>query len=180
MNIKNNKELIAVEHQVKYVFFWGHRKTRNKVTKSCFSQWYESPFSSEGVQYKTAEHFMMAEKAKLFGDDEAFQEIIAADEPGKAKRLGRGIKHFDEQLWLEHRFEIVIKANFLKFSKNPELKHFLLNTNERVLVEASPVDPIWGIGMATDHPDVLKPECWKGTNLLGYALMQVRQQLLES
>ena len=180
MNINNIEALIAYmsEKESKFMFFWGHRKVADKVTKSCFSQWFESSFSHEGIQYKTAEHFMMAEKAKLFDpESDVFSKIIEAKDPGKAKKLGRQIKHFDEQIWLEQRFDIVVKGNYLKFSQNPELKQFLLNTSYRVIVEASPVDPIWGIGMAADHRDAANPKRWKGLNLLGFALMQVRDQL---
>lgn len=179
MKITNTEELIsyASDNKIKFMFFWGHQITKNKITKSCFSQWYESPFSQDGITYETAEHYMMAEKANLFNDGEAFTKIIEAKAPAKAKKLGREISSFDDQLWLKHRFDIVEKANFLKFSQNPELKEFLLNTKNRILVEASPVDPIWGIGIANDHPDVENPKRWKGLNLLGFALMQVRNQL---
>ena len=180
MRLSSTEELISYSSEgkrIKYMFFWGHQKSKHGITKSCFSQWYESPFSQEGITYKTAEHFMMAEKAKLFNDSKAFNKVIAAEEPGKAKKIGREIVNFEEQLWLENRFEIVKRANFLKFSQDSELKQFILNTENRVLVEASPVDPIWGIGMATDHPDVENPKLWKGLNLLGFALMLVRDEL---
>ena len=180
MRLSNKEELISYVlkgKRIKYMFFWGHQKSKHGITKSCFSQWYESPFAHEDITYKTAEHFMMAEKAKLFNDTKAFNKIISAEEPGKAKRIGREIVNFEEQIWLKNRFKIVQQANLLKFSQDPELKKFILNTENRVLVEASPVDPIWGIGMASDHPDVESPKLWKGLNLLGFALMLVRDEL---
>ena len=120
---------------------------------------------------------MMAKKAELFKDDEVLEKIIQCNSPAEAKKLGREVKNYDDKLWLENRYEIVKQGNFYKFSQNLDLKNFLLNTKDRVLVEASPVDPIWGIGMAEDHKDVLNPEKWKGLNLLGFALMEVRDEL---
>jgi len=127
--------------------------------------------------YKTAEHWMMAKKAELFRDNEVLARIIKANSPAEAKKLGREVKNYNENLWLAARFEIVKEGNYHKFSQNPELKTFLLNTKNRVLVEASPVDAIWGIGMASDDKDVMNPKKWKGLNLLGFALMEVRDEL---
>ena len=162
----------------KYLFFWGHRPNKDgSIGKSCFSQWWESVFTVDGQAYKTAEHYMMAQKAKLFGDHIMFQKIISCNSPGEAKKLGRKVKNFDGEIWEKHRFEIVKTANFYKFSQNSDLKTFLLNTNNRILVEASPLDPIWGIGLAADHANANNPQKWKGLNLLGFALMEVRDQL---
>jgi len=120
---------------------------------------------------------MMAEKAQLFGDKETRRAILAATDPGKAKALGRGVVGFDESVWLKHRWSIVVQANALKFSQNEAIRHFLLGTGTRVLVEASPVDRIWGIGLAADAPESQDPANWQGLNLLGFALMEVRSQL---
>lgn len=180
LNIKNREELlthIEKDSDVEYLFFWGHQKPKNGVSKSCFSQWYESPFSDDGVQYKTAEHYMMAEKAKLFNDEQILSKILNANKPIEVKKLGRKIQNFKEDTWLKHRFDIVRKANLLKFDQNSKFKDFLLNTNNKVLVEASPVDNVWGIGMASDNPLVQDPQNWKGLNLLGFALMVVREEL---
>ena len=180
MKIGSREELVDfVNHgnKVKYVFFWGHRPPKTGVSKSCFSQWYASPFVIEGISYSTAEHYMMAEKARLFGDEENREKIITTGNPGEAKKLGRRVKGFEEHLWVKHCFDIVIAGNLAKFSQNPELKGFLLNTGNRVLVEASPKDRIWGIGLAADNPDVENPNLWQGLNLLGFALMVVRDQL---
>ncbi len=180
MEIRSRDQLIDFinyGNEVKYVFFWGHQKTTNIISKSCFSQWYESPFESDGNQFQTAEHFMMYHKAMLFGDTSTASQVLAADNPGKAKSFGRMVQGFNESKWLEHRFEIVVKANLAKFSSHPDLKAFLLNTADRVLVEASPVDKIWGVGLAMDNPVIENPNLWKGLNLLGFALMDVRDQL---
>ena len=169
---------IAGGFEPKYVFFWGHQPSSGgRVTKACFSQWWEGPFSADGIEYRTAEHFMMASKARLFGDAVTLERILAAPHPKQAKDLGRSVAGFDEAVWLAHRFEYVVAGNLAKFSQNPELADFLLGTGKRVLVEASPVDRIWGIGLAADSPDAGWPDRWKGLNLLGFALMEVRYQL---
>ena len=174
--MKYNIDTIAPES--KFLFFWGHQPSKDgTITKTCFSQWWLSSFKVNGVTYKTAEHWMMEKKAELFNDNEVLNKIIKANSPAEAKKLGRQVKNYDDAIWLENRFEIVKEGNYHKFSQNPDLKAFLLNTDERVIVEASPVDPIWGIGMAGDHKDVLNPAKWKGLNLLGFALMEVRDEL---
>lgn len=171
-------EFINHGNRAKYIFFWGHRQHKSEVSKSCFSQWYESPFEFNQIVYPTAEHYMMAEKARLFEDRESLRQIIAAKNPGEAKRLGRGIQGFDDSHWVEHRLQIVIEGNLAKFGQHPALKEYLINTQNRVLVEASPQDRIWGIGLAVDHPAAENPNLWKGLNLLGFALMEVRERLI--
>lgn len=180
MNIRNNEQLCAwlqQKNRGKYVFFWGHRPPKKGVNQSCFSQWFSATFNDNGVHYATAEHFMMAEKARLF-DNSMRDKILAAKTPGEAKKLGREIRYFENTIWEKHRFDIVVQANLLKFSQNEALKDYLLATGDRILVEASPVDKIWGIGLAADHVHVQTPAKWKGLNLLGYALMEVRSQLI--
>ncbi|QHF50091.1 NADAR family protein [Pseudomonas sp. S49] len=157
-----------------FTFFWGHQRSKGAVTASCFSQWYEAEFVVEGQRYPTAEHFMMAEKAALFDDQEIRAQVLLAPTPNAAKALGRKVRGFNDQRWLQHRYDIVVRANQAKFSQNPELNEYLMHTGSRVIVEASPVDDIWGIGLAQDHADVNDPNLWKGLNLLGFALMQVR------
>ena len=174
--MKYNINTIAPES--KFLFFWGHQPNKDgSISKTCFSQWWLSSFEVDNVIYKTAEHWMMAKKAELFNDNEVLVKIIKANSPAEAKKLGRQVKNYDDKLWLANRYEIVKLGNYHKFSQNKDLKTFLINTKGRVLVEASPVDPIWGIGMATDHKDVSNPEKWKGLNLLGFALMEVRDEL---
>jgi hypothetical protein len=91
--------------------------------------------------------------------------------------LGRHIKHFDDQIWQQHRFALVVAGNLAKFSQHPNLQDFLLATGEQVLVEAAPNDRIWGIGLAESDPKAWQPSTWQGLNLLGFALMQVRERL---
>jgi len=164
--------------ETKYLFFWGHTpKQKDAVDKSCFSQWYPAAFTVAGDTYATAEHWMMAEKARLFGNEDVHARIIAARHPDEAKKLGRQVTGFDPQVWDEQKYESVQAGNYQKFSQHPQLKDYLLTTGDRVLVEASPVDAIWGIGLAATHPDAMQPAKWPGENLLGFALMEVRDQL---
>ncbi|MFT3777631.1 MAG: NADAR family protein [Ottowia sp.] len=161
-----------------YLYFWGHRpRPDGAPSSSCFSQWYEAPFQLDGVSYSTAEHYMMAEKARLFGDSAALGRILAATSPGAAKTSGRQVIGFNDPTWNSHRFEIVVQGNFAKFNQNPRLAEFLRRTGDKVLVEASPVDSIWGIGLAADDPQASDPGSWQGLNLLGFALMIVRERL---
>jgi ribA/ribD-fused uncharacterized protein len=159
---------------LRYLFFWGHRASGQVITAACFSQWYPAPFELEGERYATAEHFMMAQKAALFADDATRRQVLEAPSPGAAKALGRAVRDFDEATWVAHRFAIVVRGNRAKFAQHPALQQFLRNTAPRVLVEASPVDRIWGIGLAQDDPDTHHPDRWHGLNLLGFALMAVR------
>lgn len=166
------------EKQNDFLFFWGHQPSKDgTITKICFSQWWMSSFKVDGIEYKSAEHFMMAKKAELFEDFEIMNQIIKANSPVDVKKLGREVKNYNDAIWLENRYEIVKTGNFYKFSQNPELHKFLLSTGEKVLVEASPVDAIWGIGLASDHKNANNPKEWKGLNLLGFALMEVRDEL---
>jgi len=129
----------------------------------------------DGQRYVTAEHFMLAEKAALFGDLAARVRVLEAPTPGAAKALGRGVSGFDEAV--ENRFAIVVQANLAKFTQNPDLRVFLKQTGSRILVEASPVDNIWGIGLAQDDERANNPNQWEGLNLLGFALMEIRSRL---
>lgn len=163
--------------RLKYLFFWGHHDTQGSSGTGCFSQWYGAPFVVNGQRYPTAEHFMMAEKAALFGDEATRARILVAPSPGTAKALGRQVRGFDEARWAAHRFETVVRANTAKFEQNSACGDVLRSTGARVLVEASPVDRIWGIGLAQDDERARNPIRWRGLNLLGFALMQVRSAL---
>ncbi|RYD51210.1 MAG: NADAR family protein [Sphingobacteriales bacterium] len=171
-------ETIRTDTAVDYLLFWGHQKSKDgTITVSCFSQWWPSPFTVEGVVYQTAEHWMMAQKALLFKDQVSYQKIVEAGSPKEAKALGRGVQNYEDALWTEKRFEIVVAGNMHKFSQDDGLAAFLHSTGTKVLVEASPVDPIWGIGLSADSPKAQDPTQWNGLNLLGFALMAVRDRL---
>ena len=162
-----------------YLCFWGHQKRADgRLAETCFSQWYPAAFVLDGQRYASAEHYMMAEKARLFGDQAALARILHASTPGAAKSLGRKVRDFDEQRWNDQRFDVVVAGNLAKFSQDDDLRAFLLATGRRILVEASPVDRIWGIGLSRDDARAERPEAWRGQNLLGFALMEVRQELV--
>lgn len=174
--LQNSREKFQRKESLDFLFFWGHT-VKEEITKSCFSQWFPIRFEENGIVYKTAEHYMMAGKARLFNDDEILEKVLSSETPNEAKSLGRKVKNFDPKLWDEHKYEIVKKANLLKFSQNPKFEEFLLATNDKILVEASPYDRIWGIGMLESDPRAQNPLLWDGENLLGFALMEVRDEL---
>ena len=165
--------------RLKYLPFWGHQPRHDKrITESCFSQWWdEHPFEIDGVQYPTSEHWMMAVKARMFHDATALKAIMNCESPGEAKKLGRGILNFNPKVWDDHKFEVVVKGNFHKFSQHSALKAFLVGTGSRVIIEASPYDAVWGVGMSKDDKNIENPHLWRGENLLGFALMVVRDQV---
>ena len=180
MTITSKAQLIGFVNQggeVNYLLFWGHSTGSDKINKSCLSQWYDAPFIVDGQRFLTAEHYMMYQKAKLFGDDRACQAVLQANNPSDAKAIGRKVQGFDARIWDAHKMTIVIDANVAKFTQHAKLSEFLLGTQDSVLVEASPVDTIWGIGLAQDHPAARDPNQWRGRNLLGFALMTVRERL---
>jgi len=168
----------ANKEELDYLFFYGHKADPSgKITSSCFSQWWPVPFVIDGVTYETAEHWMMAQKALVFDDQEMYKAIIAAPSPAKAKKLGRQVQNFNDDAWKAHRSKIVVQGNLHKFSQNTEIKNFLLSTGNNVLVEASRFDKIWGIGLAANDHRINDPQKWNGLNLLGFALMEVRDDL---
>ena len=177
-------ESLQKEYQLgktyKYVIFWGH--TPNKVDTidtSCFSQWWPCKFQVDEIWYSCAEQYMMAEKARLFEDEEVAEKILKVTHPKQMKELGRLVKDFKQEVWEEHCYEIVKRGNMEKFSQNPELLNYLLNTKGSILVEASPVDKIWGIRMDKRNEAVEIPMKWEGKNLLGFALTEVREAILK-
>lgn len=174
--IQNTIERSQRKEEIIFLFFWGHT-VKEEITKSCFSQWFPCQFEEKDIAYASAEQYMMTEKARLFNDRETASEILKSDNPKQAKELGRKVKNFDSQRWDEHKYEIVKRANLLKFSQNQQYKDFLLSTDEKILVEASPYDTIWGIGLLESDPKAKNPIQWRGENLLGFGLMEVRDEL---
>jgi len=145
---------------------------------SPFSQWYRSTFTSDGLTFHCAEQYMMHGKAKLFGDEEIAREILAADHPRKHKALGRKVRNFDDRVWKQEREGIVMAGNRAKFTQDPALRAQLLATAGTTLVEASPYDRIWGIGLSASDPRAQDPSQWRGQNLLGKILTKLRDELL--
>jgi ribA/ribD-fused uncharacterized protein len=169
---------VAGGRELEFQHFWGHRPRKDgKIGSTCLSQWWLCDFEVDGQRYASAEQYMMAEKARLFDDSATLQEILAASDPGKAKALGRRVRSFDDAAWHAARFDIVVRGNAAKFLQNDPLRYFLLGTRDKVLVEASPSDRVWGIGLAADDANANRPSAWRGLNLLGFALMKVRGDL---
>lgn len=170
-------QLSEPEKPAEYCFFWGHQPAEDgRISKSCLSQWWKSDFISYGVQYCCMEQYMMAQKAELFGDKEIQKQILDCADPAGIKKLGRRVRKFDASVWDQVKYSIVLNGNWKKFSQNPQLRSFLLSTGDQVLVEASPYDTIWGIGLSADQA-AAGPQYWRGENLLGFALMEVRDEL---
>ncbi|TVQ33612.1 MAG: NADAR family protein [Phycisphaeraceae bacterium] len=144
------------------------------------SQWHPSPFVLDAISYNCCEQFMMSEKARMFGDLDALNRIMATRNPRKQKAFGRSVKPFDADLWAAECQQVVFRGNLAKFEQNDELRELLLATGDRLIAEASPEDEVWGIGLPAEHPDALIPEKWRGTNWLGIALMRVRDHLKNS
>ena len=163
-----------------FVFFWKEGGAKlESVSNGCLSQWQKCTFEVDGVTYNCAEQYMMAEKARIFGDEDTRQRIMKEEEPDIIKDLGREVKGFDPEVWDQHKFDVVVKGNLAKFGQIEKLRKFLLNTGSAILVEASPYDRVWGIGMREDNKDASNAEKWYGINLLGFALMVVRDKLMQ-
>jgi len=141
------------------------------------SQFWPAPFVIDGLTYSTAEHWMMVQKAQLFNDEGAAAKALAARTPQAAKAVGRGVHGFSEVQWAAARYRIVVAGNAAKFSQHDDLRRYLLSTGNRVLVEASPLDRVWGIGLAAADDRATSPSRWRGMNLLGFALMEVRDHI---
>ncbi len=160
---------------VKYLMFWGHAPERDgSIGRGCLSQWWPAAFTLDGHVFATAEHYMMWRKAMLFGDPEVAVKILAAAHPHRAKALGRTVRGFDQAAWESARYDIVVAAGTAKFGQHQDLRTYLRGTGDRVLVEASPRDRIWGIGLSAGDPRAADPAQWRGLNLLGFALMDAR------
>ncbi len=224
-NLKWLQQEFAQGNTKEMCHFWGNQPSKNgKITKSCFSQWWKQDFRARShtflyaEQYMMAskarlfgddeilkqilacdnpkqikdfgrkvrgfdetflyaEQYMMASKARLFGDDEILKQILACDNPKQIKDFGRKVRGFDEKVWHKFKYTIVLLGNWHKFNQNRDLQDFLLSTGDKILVEASPYDIIWGIGLAESCTESQDPMLWRGQNLLGFALMEVRDEL---
>lgn len=168
---------MEAEGAPEWLMFWGHQPDASELGKGCLSQWWPSRFTVDGAEYASAEHWMMAGKASLFGDSAAREKILAARTPAEAKALGRLVQGFDDAVWAAARFGIVVAGSVHKFGAREDLRGYLLGTRGRVLVEASPRDRIWGIGMSANNENAADPGKWRGANLLGFALMEARERL---
>ncbi|WP_334685036.1 NADAR family protein [Intrasporangium calvum] len=177
-SVQELRSACAAGEQPRYVFFWGHRPRRpGVVDQSCLSQWWPCRFEADGQRFESAEQYMMWRKACLFGDRAGAEAILKARSAAHAKALGREVRDFDEATWIAHRWVVVVAGSLAKFAGDDALRAFLVSTRQRVLVEASPVDAIWGVGIAADDKAASDPSQWPGLNLLGFALMEARSAL---
>ena len=147
---------------------------------SPFSHWTLSSFTIQDSSYLCVEQYLMAEKARLFGDLSSLDSILKSVDPAEHKRLGRSVSRFDHAVWDRERVDIAITGNYAKFAQNPDMRRDLLSTGDRILAEASPFDNQWGIGLRADNPAALHPSTWRGKNLLGQVLQVVRRHLQEA
>ena len=176
-SIATIKEILRRNPTTPVIYFWKHIPEPKKMTAACFSQWYDCYFEVDGIPYHTTEQYMMASKARLFGDEEVLHEIMEARHPHDYKKLGRTIRNFDPKLWDARKYSIVVEGNKAKFSQNPDIMEYMLSTGDAILAEASPYDNIWGIGIDRETAMKESVEQWRGENLLGFALMEVRDWL---
>lgn len=153
----------------KYTFFWQ--------TESPFSQWHSSHFVIDGVPFKTAEHYMMWKKAIMFGDIQIAEEVLITKHPRDVKALGRKVKGFVKEDWEDVCQQVVYDGNYAKFTQNEKLLKSLMDTGDTLLVEASPYDAIWGIGLNEADAKKTPESKWPGTNWLGIALTKLREEL---
>jgi ribA/ribD-fused uncharacterized protein len=142
-----------------------------------FSQWARCKFTIDGIEYNCAEQYMMAAKAKLFNDQEALEAIMKSKDPREQKATGRKVKNFNPEQWEAIAKDVVTRANMAKFTQNEEMKLFMLGTGDDHIVEASPYDRIWGVGIAEDDERIWDKDQWDGKNWLGECLMEVREAL---
>ena len=165
----NDLGISSAEDDGGFVFFWKlHHKNEE------FSNWYPCDITIEGIKYFCVEQYMMAKKALLFGDLDIYQQIMKSADPGECKDLGKLVKNFVSSVWDKCKYEIVYNANYAKFHQNDDLMGKLIATGDEIMAEASPLDSIWGIGMAADNPNAKDPDLWNGENLLGNILMEIR------
>jgi hypothetical protein len=156
------------------VLFW-----REFEEHGYLSNWGRSPFDLQGHHFNCAEQYLMWSKADVMGDVTSAQQILSTPDPKRQKALGRQVHPWDEGLWKQRREAVMLAATRAKFAQNSHLRQRLLETHPRRLAEASPFDKVWGIGLAPDNPLAQYPQNWKGENLLGQVLEQVRGELLE-
>ncbi|AYV87032.1 MAG: NADAR family protein [Sylvanvirus sp.] len=161
------------------LYFYGRTNENDPFKRNVFSNFEPSVFHEDSMQFVCSEQYLMYHKSLLFNDPDTASLVLNESIPSKIKAYGRQVKGFDEKIWKEFRFQIMVKGCYLKFSQNETLKEILLYTQDLELVEASPTDRIWGIGLDRKTAEQHGREAWKGLNLLGKALMVVRSFLMK-
>jgi len=165
----------------KFMFFWGHKPgPQGTIGKACFCQTWPSQFLVGGQLFPTAAHCIAATKAQLFNDRKTLTAIQATADPSEAIALANRTHGLDERMWARHRYAAFVAANHEKFSQNIVLGAYLVATGVQVLAEANPDDNVSGIGLAENDADASTPQRWPGQNVLGFALMEVRDLLSRS
>lgn len=145
-------------------FFWG----------GILSNWYISKFELHGIEFNCVEQYMMARKAIAFKDENTLERIMLSNDPREQKQLGRAVKGYDDNKWKRIKYPLVLEGVIAKFDQNSMIQQILLDTQSLILVEASPYDDQWGIKLGLNDANLTNPSMWKGTNLLGLALMDAR------
>ena len=141
------------------------------------SNWYMSRFELDGISYTSMEQYMMHQKAITFDDIYIAKQILETDDVSKVKALGRAVHNYNDAIWNGIRQIVVYKGLLAKFSQNKDLKEKLLSTGNNILAEAARTDLVWGIGISIKDNARFDMNKWRGKNLLGFALMQVRKEL---
>lgn len=166
------------ERNGKLYFFWEHQPGKEGIIgKECLSPWYQEEFFVGHVAYFCMEQYLMSKKARLFEDPETEEKIMQSADPSEIKQLGRMVKGFDEDVWKRFRVPIAMTGNYYKFSQLKDARSYLLGTGDSLLAEASPYDDIWGIGLDQAQAAGVDMSGWRGENLLGFALMEVREEI---
>lgn len=163
------------ERRQEYLHFWKCNQPHGH-----FSQWDKNGFTINDVYYNCAEQYMMSMKALLFKDEATYKDIMSSNNPYEHQSLGKLVKNFRADKWDLHKELFVYHANLAKYSQNDRLRNNIIATGDKILVEATPRDRIWGIGISMDHPDANNPEKWPGQNLLGKALMKTRDWIVQN
>ncbi len=141
------------------------------------SNWYTSYFVVDDIRYSSVEQYMMYQKARCFCDTNVAKEIMKTDDVAVIKLLGRSVSNYDDDIWSSKREKVVLDGAIAKFSQNIDLKKQLLDTKDAILAECAIKDLIWGIGLSMKDINRFDIKKWRGKNLLGYTLMQVRDKL---
>lgn len=159
----------SVDGTEEFCLFWGQA--------SPFSSWRASFFEIDGIKYSSGEQRMMHCKAAMFNDEVVAAAVMRTPSPWRQKALGRSIAHYDEAVWAEARLDMMIEAVWHKAMQDEDIKEYLLSTGEALIVEASPEDPVWGIGLRADDPLARDRSQWRGGNLLGLAWTAAREMI---
>lgn len=158
-----------------YIFF--SKTTDEELSASAFNMWYEAPFKVGELEYRTVRQYFLAEKAKTFGDEETRMRIIESDDSEEMESLAASVKGFDANVWEEVKYAVMLVGNYHKFWNNNDLKKMLMDSGNSVIVYTDRDDLLWGIGMDTSDTRAYTPELWQGRNLLGFAMMELRDHL---